>query len=202
MPLRSRCCAFRSWSRAPFSTSFPSASPVPFGGCTRSASSGSSDPPDLELARAWLNAFESGVKTIPRHVGQISFSRSSGPGGQNVNKVNSKATLKVPLAALLPLVPRLLHPELRASRYATDRSQALVIQSDESRQQASNVDACYAKLHQLLASSAKAVIPGETSREQKDRVSKLQRAQNEARLKSKKFHSSKKSNRQGSKYDD
>lgn len=88
-------------------------------------------------------------------------------------RVNSKATLKVPLATLFPLVPPLLHPQLRASRYATDRSQALVIQSDESRQQATNVDLCYEKLNRLLVSSAKEVIPGETSQEQKDRVSKL-----------------------------
>ena len=77
------------------------------------------------------------------------------------------------MAALLPLVPRLLHPKLRTSRYASDRSQALIFQSDESRQQASNVDLCFDKLHQLLESSAKAVIQGETSPEQKDRVQKL-----------------------------
>lgn len=91
------------------------------------------------------------------------------------DRVNSKATLKVPLATLFPLVPRLLHSPLRASRYATDRSQALVIQSDESRQQATNVDLCYEKLNRLLVSSAKEIIPGETSQEQRDRVSKLYR---------------------------
>ncbi|KAJ5574142.1 uncharacterized protein N7459_008569 [Penicillium hispanicum] len=155
---------------------------------------------DLELARAWLKSLDS--HTIPRQIGEVSFSRSSGPGGQNVNKVNTKATLKIPLAALLPLVPPLLHPQLRTSRYVADRSQALVIQSDESRKQTSNVDACFEKLHQLLESSAKEVIPGETSPEQKDRVRKLQRAQNEVRLKSKKLHSNKKSNRRGNKSDD
>ena len=77
------------------------------------------------------------------------------------------------MAALLPLVPRLLHPKLHTSRYASDRSQALIFQSDESRKQASNVDSCFDKLHQLLESAAKAVIPGETSPEQKDRVQKL-----------------------------
>ncbi|KAJ5492996.1 hypothetical protein N7539_001742 [Penicillium diatomitis] len=154
------------------------------------------DPQDVELARTWLKAFQSGAQSIPRQLGQISFSRSSGPGGQNVNKsvqalihlhllpshcslgairnvVNSKATLKVPLSALFPLVPPLLHPQLRASRYATERSQALVIQSDESRQQSTNVDACYAKLNQLLISSARDTIPGVTSQVQKDRVTKL-----------------------------
>ncbi|KAJ5103710.1 hypothetical protein N7532_004239 [Penicillium argentinense] len=48
-----------------------------------SRSNGSADS-DLELARSWLNALHS--RTIPRHIGQVSFSRSSGPGGQNVNK--------------------------------------------------------------------------------------------------------------------
>ncbi|CEJ56055.1 hypothetical protein PMG11_02280 [Penicillium brasilianum] len=202
---RARWCAFRSWSRTPSSPFLPFTAPFSSGRSAKFASTGSSDPHDphgLELARRWLTAFESGLKAIPRHVGQVSFSRSSGPGGQNVNKVNSKATLKVPLATLFPLVPPLLHPQLRSSRYATDRSQALVIQSDESRQQATNVELCYEKLNRLLVSSAKEVIPGETSQEQKDRVSKLQRTQNEARLKSKKFHSSKKSNRRGNKYDD
>lgn len=39
---------------------------------------------DLELARSWLKDLH--PNTIPRHIGQVSFSRSSGPGGQNVNK--------------------------------------------------------------------------------------------------------------------
>ncbi|CAL5870222.1 uncharacterized protein PFLUO_LOCUS4457 [Penicillium psychrofluorescens] len=166
---------------------------------SRRASSQSARP-DQEIhdARQWLSALS--PKSIPR-LGQVSFSRASGPGGQNVNKVNSKATLKVPLQDLLPLVPRLLHPVLRTSRYATDRSQSLVIQSDESRKQAANVDSCYDKLYELLQSMANEVIPGETSPEQKDRVQKLQRAQNEARIKDKKLHSSKKSSRRG-KYDD
>ncbi|KAJ5240148.1 hypothetical protein N7468_004767 [Penicillium chermesinum] len=155
---------------------------------TLSSTSISSSDHEVELARAWLKTLN--PKSIPRHVGEVSFSRSSGPGGQNVNKsaqfralnigranpfsrVNSKATLKIPLDILLPLVPRLLHPQLRASRYATQRSQALVFQSDESRKQASNVDSCFEKLHQLLESTAKAVIPGDTSDQQRDRVRRL-----------------------------
>ncbi|KAJ5735209.1 uncharacterized protein N7483_000334 [Penicillium malachiteum] len=166
----------------------------------RHASTKGSSDHELELARTWLKTFNS--KSIPRQIGELSFSRSSGPGGQNVNKVNTKATLKVPWTDLFPLVPSLLHSQLRTSRYASERSQTLVIQSDESRKQASNVDACFDKLHRLLEDAAKAVIPGETSPEQKDRVQKLQRAQNEARIKAKKLHSSKKGNRRGNKYDE
>ncbi|KAL2014084.1 hypothetical protein VTN00DRAFT_1609 [Thermoascus crustaceus] len=154
----------------------------------------------LRAAREWLSKLNS--QTIPRQICDVSFSRSSGPGGQNVNKVNSKATLRVPFSSLLPLVPSLLHPELRASRYAAERSDSLVIQSDESRKQTSNVEACFEKLRQLLETAGKAVIRGETSEEQKERVRKLQKAENEARIKMKKLHSSKKSSRRGSKYDE
>jgi peptidyl-tRNA hydrolase ICT1 len=158
---------------------------------------------DLAAARKWLTKFNS--TAIPRHVGEISFSRSGGPGGQNVNKsapalnqiraalafvctvslllmrgywvssnrVNSKATLKVPLDTLMPLVPRILHSPLQTSRYYAARTHSLVIQSEESRKQAANVDACFEKLHQLLRVTAKDLIPGETSVEQRERVHKL-----------------------------
>jgi len=166
----------------------------------RHPTSPQSDEEQLRAAREWLANLDS--KTIPRRIGAVSFSRSSGPGGQNVNKVNTKATIKVPFSALLPLVPPILHPRLRASRYAAERSDALVIQSDESRRQSNNVDTCFEKLHQLLEVTAKTVIPGETSWGKRERVQKLQGVQKEVRLRTKKMHSSKKSSRRGSKYDD
>jgi len=39
---------------------------------------------DLAAARTWLANLS--PQTIPRHLCEISFSRSGGPGGQNVNK--------------------------------------------------------------------------------------------------------------------
>ena len=39
---------------------------------------------DQKLAREWLSTFD--LAMVPRRVCEISFSRSSGPGGQNVNK--------------------------------------------------------------------------------------------------------------------
>ena len=89
------------------------------------------------------------------------------------NRVNSKATLKIPLDSLLPLIPSIMHPQLQSSRYVAQRTRTLVIQSEETRKQASNVETCFDKLHQLLRSSAREVIPGETSQDQKDRVQKL-----------------------------
>jgi peptidyl-tRNA hydrolase ICT1 len=49
----------------------------------------------------------------------------------------------------------------------------LVIQSEESRKQAANVESCYEKLHRLLKTTAEDVIPGETSEEQREKVQKL-----------------------------
>jgi peptidyl-tRNA hydrolase ICT1 len=89
------------------------------------------------------------------------------------SRVNSKATLKIPLHALRPCVPRILLPGLRASRYLANRSDTLVIQSDESRKRSSNVESCFDKLRRLLEATARAAIPGQTTDEQKDRVKKL-----------------------------
>lgn len=150
---------------------------------------------DLAAARRWLAKLD--AQTVPRHLCEIAFSRSGGPGGQNVNKcvtvsslrlifaifasktnkrnnrVNSKATLKIPLDTLLPFVPRVVHPQLLSSRYVAQRSNTLVIQSEESRKQASNVESCFEKLYQLLRSSAEEVIPGETSQDQREHVHRL-----------------------------
>jgi peptidyl-tRNA hydrolase ICT1 len=42
------------------------------------------DEDELTAARAWLTKLD--AETIPRTICDVSFSRSSGPGGQNVNK--------------------------------------------------------------------------------------------------------------------
>ncbi|KAF2144551.1 uncharacterized protein K452DRAFT_266480 [Aplosporella prunicola CBS 121167] len=150
---------------------------------------------DVAAARKWLTGLT--PETIPRSICDISFSRSSGPGGQNVNKVSSKATLRLPMDSLLPLLPNLFHQEMRASRYYASNSNSLVIQADDSRKQNDNVHSCFVKLHQLIAEAGRRLVPGETSDEQKERVRNLEKANNEARLKAKKSHSQKKSSRKG-----
>lgn len=42
------------------------------------------DKEKIAAARDWLQRFN--AETIPRNIGDVTFSRSSGPGGQNVNK--------------------------------------------------------------------------------------------------------------------
>jgi peptidyl-tRNA hydrolase ICT1 len=70
-----------------------------------------------------------------------------------------------------------------------------LIQSDESRKQVQNKNACFRKLHELLIEVGRQTVPGETSADQNARVKLLKRAENEARLRAKKQASSKKSSR-------
>ncbi|RDI78506.1 hypothetical protein Vi05172_g11480 [Venturia inaequalis] len=148
---------------------------------------------DVDECRRWLSQFD--AKAFPRSLGELSYSRSSGPGGQNVNKVSSKATLRVPAKHLLKDLPTLMHGPLRASRYYAKASESLVIQADDSRKQADNAELCWQRFHQLLKEVAGKAVPGVTSDSQRSKVKNLQKRDNEVRLKQKKVHSNKKASR-------
>jgi hypothetical protein len=65
----------------------PTSTPAPrflLKGCCYSQSKSVVSEAGLASARKWLEEFSS--STLPRDIGELSFSRSSGPGGQNVNK--------------------------------------------------------------------------------------------------------------------
>lgn len=115
--------------------------------------------------------------------------------------MNSKAQLRVSVDRLFPRIPKLVHNAVLSSRFYANKSHSLLIQADDSRKQGANRDACYAKLQDLLIGLAKECIPGETSQSQKEKVKKLQRSDNEARLRSKKQHSTKKASRSKGHYD-
>ncbi|OAK99944.1 peptidyl-tRNA hydrolase domain-containing protein [Phaeosphaeriaceae sp. SRC1lsM3a] len=163
------------------------------------ASSRDTDPAsddELRAARSWLQGLHADAMPL-KSIGELSFSRSSGPGGQNVNKVNSKATLRVPLDALLHHVPTALHGEIRRSRYVAARSNAIIVQADDSRKQSDNAHSCYRRLFDAIVEAGHHAVPNETSAEQAQHVKKLQKTDNERRLKSKKQQSAKKSSRRG-----
>jgi ribosome-associated protein len=80
----------------------------------------------------------------------FSFARSGGPGGQNVNKVASKAILHWDLSSNTSLPPE-VKERLRArqsGRLTTEG--ALVIQSQRFRDQAKNIEDCREKLRAMV----------------------------------------------------
>jgi len=129
-------------------------------------------PEEINEAKAWISRFMS--YRITRGSVELSFSRSSGPGGQNVNKVNTKATLRCPIDS--PWIPSWSKNELKKSPCYTSSSQTLLITSSSSRSQPQNVEDCLSKLHALIVSSASAPIKNEPSEQQKARVRSLERA--------------------------
>src|ERR1700731_2779414 len=92
---------------------------------------------------------------VPLAEFQFSFVRSAGPGGQNVNKVNTKAVLRWPLA-VSPSVTDGLRRRFRAkygNRLTTEGELVLSSQpfGDQSRKKAD----CLEKLQGMLASVAR-----------------------------------------------
>ena len=77
-------------------------------------------------------------------------SRSSGPGGQNVNKVNTKVTLRWPVVAsvILSSEERDTITQKLASRITLEGE--LVISAQDKRSQLQNKEAALAKLDELL----------------------------------------------------
>jgi ribosome-associated protein len=93
-----------------------------------------------------------GKLSIPLTEFDLSFARSSGPGGQNVNKVNSKAVLYWDIGKS-PSIPEPVRQRFLARyHHRVAAGDIVVIQSDEYRDQRRNVDACMAKLADMLRS--------------------------------------------------
>ena len=88
---------------------------------------------------------------IPLREFQFSFARSSGPGGQNVNKVNTKATLRWPVLES-PSLPREIRARLLARRQSRITAAGeLLVTSQRFRDAGRNVADCLEKLRELLA---------------------------------------------------
>jgi ribosome-associated protein len=91
---------------------------------------------------------------IPDEQLEWSFARSSGPGGQNVNKVNSKATLRWRRQLGTLSGAAWMRFKQNAKRYLTSNDEVL-IQSQEHRDQSQNIEACREKLRSLVLASLK-----------------------------------------------
>ncbi|KAH7369792.1 peptidyl-tRNA hydrolase domain-containing protein [Rhexocercosporidium sp. MPI-PUGE-AT-0058] len=137
-----------------------------------SAQSGSdSEEADLNAVREWFQQF--GKSTIPAKIGQTTYSRSSGPGGQKVNKTSSKATTVWPLYALQGYIPKVLHQGLRGSNYYVASSDSISIQCDTTRSQSGNKEETHNRLHDEITRIYKRRVPGVTSPEQKQKIEQL-----------------------------
>ncbi len=117
------------------------------------------------------------------------FVRAGGPGGQNVNKVASKAVLRWNLAASASL-PEDIKARLRArqaNRITADGE--LILTSQRHRDQERNRQDCLDKLREMVAEAAK--------RPKTRRRTKPTRGSKERRLQAKKRRAATKAGRRG-----
>ncbi len=124
---------------------------------------------------------------IPHEEFQFSFSRSGGPGGQNVNKVNSKALLRWPVVQSRSLPDDVRGRFLAKYRRRLTAGGEVLLTSQRYRDQGRNISDCLEKLREMVA--AVAVRP--TLR----RPTKPTRAAVARRLEGKRHSSSKKQSR-------
>jgi ribosome-associated protein len=91
---------------------------------------------------------------IPEGELEFSFARSSGPGGQNVNKTETKATLRwaVARSSALPEAVRARFLRTFATRITSDG--VLLLSSQRHRERARNIEECRAKLAEMLRAVA------------------------------------------------
>lgn len=117
----------------------------------------------------------------------ISASRSSGPGGQNVNKVNTKVEVRLNIADsnLLSDEKKVLLFEKLANKI--NKLGELIVVSQSERTQLQNKEKAIEKLNLLIANALKV--------DKKRKKSKIPKSVKEKRLKDKKLKSEKKDKR-------
>ena len=122
---------------------------------------------------------------IPLAEFRFSYSRSSGPGGQNVNKVNTKATLrwKVGENESLPIGVMVRFRRAFPNRINVDGE--LVLHSQRYRDQGRNVSDCLEKLRAMVASVA---LPPRVRRKTKPTKGSVARHKKNKEIQSRKKH--------------
>lgn len=130
---------------------------------------------------------------IPLREFTFSFARSSGPGGQNVNKVNTKALLRWPVMTSPSLTEPVRQRLLMKCRRQITVDGDLLIVSQRFRDAGRNTADCLEKLRQLLLDAATPIRPRKPTRPTRGSVRR--------RIENKRLQSQKKRQRRGGESD-
>ncbi|KAG9445411.1 hypothetical protein H6P81_016751 [Aristolochia fimbriata] len=145
------------------------------------------------LREAEERAASAGNDPVPKitlnHV-TVNFARSGGPGGQNVNKVNTKVDMRFNVKNAHWLGDRIRERILQLEKNRINKDGEIVISSTKTRTQKGNIEDALSKLQAII--DAASYVPPPPSEEQKKKIAKLAAIGEQKRLQSKKALSQKK----------
>ena len=120
-----------------------------------------------------------GVMTVPLSAISIAVSRSSGPGGQNVNKQNTRVELHVSLSAITGGTPE-MHQRLRAmaGKRASNAGELRLV-SQQTRSLEQNREIALFQLRTLLEEASK--VPRKRRPTKPSKGAKRRRLENKKR---------------------
>ena len=131
---------------------------------------------------------------IPRSEVTFQFSRSGGPGGQNVNKVSSRVQLRWNVENTEALTDEVRERLKQRARRRINAEGELIITSQRFRDQPKNIEDCIKKLRELVQEAA--TIP------KRRRPTKPSAGAKRRRLQAKKERSERKKSRQSPRWDE
>ncbi|KAL2902223.1 Peptidyl-tRNA hydrolase ICT1 mitochondrial [Bienertia sinuspersici] len=140
----------------------------------RSSASNESPPPKISLEHVIVN-----------------FARSGGPGGQNVNKVNTKVDMRFNVKNATWLSERVREKIMQLEKNRINKDGEIVITSTKTRTQQGNIEDALAKLQAIIDTAA--YVPPPPTEEQKKKIAQLSAKSEQKRLQNKKVLSQKKS---------
>lgn len=139
----------------------------------RAASAGSDPAPKITLDHVTVN-----------------FARSGGPGGQNVNKVNTKVDMRFNVKEAHWLGERIKERILQAEKNRINKDGELVISSTKTRTQKGNIEDALQKIQAII--DAASYVPPPPTEDQKKKIEKIAAVAERKRLQNKKVLSQKK----------
>jgi peptidyl-tRNA hydrolase ICT1 len=79
----------------------------------------------------------------------------------NMTRTESKATTTWPMSQLLAFLPKLLHNEIRSSRYYSKSHDWITMQAQTHRSRSANTDENYQKLFEEIRNLYEKAVPNE-----------------------------------------
>ncbi|KAH8930269.1 hypothetical protein BT69DRAFT_1275680 [Atractiella rhizophila] len=133
---------------------------------------------------------------IPEDLCSFSYTTSSGPGGQNVNKVNTRAVLVLPLSRL-SVPPYVMYNLQHTAHHISSPPPygSLQISAQEHRTQPGNREEARKRLWRIMCEAWEGGLGGVTSEQKMERVRRMEGEWKRRKKAEKEFLKSKKADR-------